>query len=1306
MKRLMRLATTALVAVLLSVPAWAGRVCTISQRVSDARMQMASAASAAAAGEENGELVGSADQGLGFTIRWADAGVTSPTNAAILIANDRNSEVVELAGFDAASDGITLPPLVLAELERRNLGPNTSFRCTVLEVGENGADVIKTSCLVASAAASVKLPNFNYKDENGDVVKTDVGNRTLVSYMKVKPNFIMRDPSNVSQQQFAEALAEKHAYYSYMYTLPDGTAVTYDEKKSGTAGVTAVNTVTLPFDVSLIGADATMADSVICGLLPWATTLKGTVPVAVSVTFSSFASKYGSAYRNVIGMSMAPGAVCVGGVWYPSALFNNLAGFDIDESDGDIILEMNTDMPFFYDANGSCPSSQIDFPTIMLHETAHGLGFYDSIDSDTGTYGYGTGAYPLVFDTLLWQGNTMLTAMTPANRKRAIVSDALYFDGRNAKAGNGGSRIKMFSPTTYQPGSSVSHWDDSVSFSTFMKFQYHYPMRTIDPALVGAMQDMGWERASTLSSPQNVSASQGAYSDRVQVSWNAVSGVTSYKVYRATSESGEKTLLGSGSSPYPDYSAEAGTHYYYFVTAVNSDGESGFSAPAEGWKSSDSILTSIAISGLSSVGSGQKATYSCTAYYSNGSSKPNVSPVEWEIVSGDSFATMSGSTLTAGNVPSTKTVVLEASYGGKSTTKTITITPPDDSITVTFDFNNGSGNTFTRDYSKGSTYGSFPEVSYPGHSLIGWFTAINGGNQVTTSTKVSYTMLYAQWSSVPVPGPDSEFPEVWSYLDGYSDGVSRSGGIFTITGAGDNTVRGVTFKTTESGTLSLKQKVSSEEDWDFAKILLDGEEVSAISGTDGGWQSFSRTVGEGTHTWILEYSKDGSDLFDTGDDTAWFKEISFTPDPNPNPDPNPVVTFDADGGSASYNAKAYKPGEPYGELPTVSRSGYKFQGWYTQRGAGGEKITASSIMDSAVTTLYAQWNGNGTASWSNDKKTKKSTATAKPKSGYVFAYWVNTSDGSVASYASKITVATSAKSEYRAVFVRKADVLTPSLDVDYPFVKGGCELDNARVGVKVSDQFDVPNECRPVKFSAKGLPKGLSVNATSGVITGIPKKAGKYTVTVTVTSGANSKKKITRKIPITIYSLPSYVVGSFIGGSDDGTTANRTVLTIASSGKISGKVYYADSVWTVSAANFLDEDGGTYKATLSLKKGKTTQKKTLWIDEDELGGLAYEDNGLFEARQNRWAKDTVWKAWADALNGHSLTTEDGVTTAKFGKNGAVTVTTAFGSYKGSASSVLTPTVLNYDDLNGVVYLYFAPNTKKKFNGRVIALYLD
>jgi hypothetical protein len=84
-----------------------------------------------------------------------------------------------------------------------------------------------------------------------------------------------------------------------------------------------------------------------------------------------------------------------------------------------------------------------------------------------------------------------------------------------------------------------------------------------------------------------VVASDGAYTDRVQVSWNAVSGATSYQVYRCTSSSISSCggPFSDNASPYDDTGVTLGTTYYYRLKACNSTGCSNFSDYNTGYSS-------------------------------------------------------------------------------------------------------------------------------------------------------------------------------------------------------------------------------------------------------------------------------------------------------------------------------------------------------------------------------------------------------------------------------------------------------------------------------------------------------------------------------------------------------------------------------------------------------------------------------------------------------------------------------------------------------------------------------------------------
>ena len=75
-----------------------------------------------------------------------------------------------------------------------------------------------------------------------------------------------------------------------------------------------------------------------------------------------------------------------------------------------------------------------------------------------------------------------------------------------------------------------------------------------------------------------VKIGNSATSGKPQLTWNAVSGATSYKVYRATSQNGTYSLLGTvTATSYTNTGAKAGTTYWYKVKAVNSAGESAYS---------------------------------------------------------------------------------------------------------------------------------------------------------------------------------------------------------------------------------------------------------------------------------------------------------------------------------------------------------------------------------------------------------------------------------------------------------------------------------------------------------------------------------------------------------------------------------------------------------------------------------------------------------------------------------------------------------------------------------------------------------
>ena len=334
----------------------------------------------------------------------------------------------------------------------------------------------------------------------------------------------------------------------------------------------------------------------------WSENFASTVPINVNVKWGS-SSSYGvlasaSAKNNFSNFNGAPDKT----LYYASALANALAGRDLDPTSPEIEISITSNAPWYYGTDGNCPARSFDLVSVILHEMGHGLGFV------SGNYyepfsGFGRVDQPTPFDAYaqLPDGRRLADMPSPSLEAGKAMTSDLFWSGDNAIKANNGIKPKLYTPSIYEAGSSISHLDEA----TFSKSVdnavmtpnldsgevFHLP----GPLVLAMFEDMRQKppagiAAGTPQPPQNVKALIGDKSAIVRfdppVNFRSAQ-VSKYDVTNIQTGN----VVSVSESPVTISGLKNGTKYTFSVSATNSLGTSNSVntnsvTPQPAWKSS------------------------------------------------------------------------------------------------------------------------------------------------------------------------------------------------------------------------------------------------------------------------------------------------------------------------------------------------------------------------------------------------------------------------------------------------------------------------------------------------------------------------------------------------------------------------------------------------------------------------------------------------------------------------------------------------------------------------------------------------
>ncbi|QGY44092.1 T9SS type A sorting domain-containing protein [Maribellus comscasis] len=257
-------------------------------------------------------------------------------------------------------------------------------------------------------------------------------------------------------------------------------------------------------DVTFINFPQNAETAFLYAVSIWESILSSPVTIHIIARWDSLDNSIVSESRPALNFRTFEAAP-VADVYYPVALVEKLLAEEVNPGKSDIICNFNENMPWYFGTDGNTPSTSYDFVTSVLHDIAHGLGFYGFFKDENGM-GYLDNAnnLPSIYDYLVFNdlnqqiSNKVLFESPSVELHEQLTSNKLKLNHTNIVSDDRETLDWIYSPDEWVDGSSIYHFKESTNRNQLMSFEIkkgeaiHHPGETT----LKVLSEIGWESVS------------------------------------------------------------------------------------------------------------------------------------------------------------------------------------------------------------------------------------------------------------------------------------------------------------------------------------------------------------------------------------------------------------------------------------------------------------------------------------------------------------------------------------------------------------------------------------------------------------------------------------------------------------------------------------------------------------------------------------------------------------------------------------------------------------------------------------------